>query len=75
MLPGDLAYLADRFAVLAEVAAIERDLAALEQRDGRLAGSADIRRRLLAVSATVCEQVCALQWRALGQTTPDLMTH
>jgi hypothetical protein len=59
MSSGDLAYLADRFAVLAEVAAIDGELALLERRYGRLAESADIRRRLLVVSATICEQARA----------------
>jgi hypothetical protein len=67
MLTGDLAYLADRIAVLAEVAAIEHDLAVLEQRDGLLVESADIRRRLRAV----CEQVCDLPW--LCETTRDVL--
>jgi hypothetical protein len=70
---GDLAFVANRLAVLAEAVSIERDLTALEQRYGRLTESADIRRRLHAVCATVCEQVCGLPWRARGETRRDVL--
>jgi hypothetical protein len=68
MLSGELAFLADRLDLLAEVAALEVDLVVFECRHGLVPELADelvdLRRRLELVRANVLAQVAGVPWRA-----------
>jgi hypothetical protein len=68
---GDVAFVADRIDLLAEVAALEVDVAVFERRHGFVPELADLRHRLDVVRAVVLGQVRGLPW--MCETTCDVM--